>query len=856
MSAIARPKTRRMTWPLTGALGNDPAESRATVGPVVFDSLSQPYFTALQAAGLTLSDGRKYNIDRQIKKLRRLGLHTKVDIACALSIDAFAVPMLGNYGRVKIGSNLAFSNNAVTSSNIDSCYEWDLQLKDIDPHDHTIAFFARSGVGNTNSDQGALDAALSVRLAINARRTTNLFSGASFTAAVDMGTTAQTIGSGFCGLTRHPSTPGQYTMYTAGIKRAIQVTAATTGSTSANKIRDLQINGGSTPSSRAFAYSVVGKGLTDAEMCDVYTVIRALDNCFQYGEPQIQDNGYGDANPKVDVLIRGVTKSAVICAYRLTQLGYKVALSGTQRDTSPEHIGFEPVGRIDMDDFALRNGLGDAILTRANALAGLTDSVDANGSSIHPAYGTRVCMQMLDPNLVGLGGRVGKDVIVRLGETVASVVKQTTAIGSEVSSVTMTSGRKYEALNGRMFMVGADYLDAAHLPLMGISYIKGIEARGAAPGENLNGFNAASLFSIGDFAGNTYEIDPTDAFGLLPGIFAIPSVTDGAAWAANQARCLRMMVTTAEFRRAPLCGGYAMLPSANYDPRKFEILGKLYAAYTAAGRTPGRNDVIGPDNSISGSGGVVFDWNSGPSSLSTDFMGLLAGDYLNASGDAARRAVDRALYENHSDFFYWHDQSGDSRIGATLINGLRAYGLDTIYGVDPYPGDPYFLPPAPYNREIVHQMVNAFGFNGNDTFATDGSALRSNKTIACGDYRADWHMRMMVVNGSGKLRRLMALNDNSAGGVNERSPIPVESVLPNKAECTNFISITAPAWSKVATASCRMAHVYEAIGEASAYMIDLAMTGNVALHDISYTTLRTNMLAAPDGTTYVLPQVA
>ncbi len=101
-------------------------------------------------------------------------------------------------------------------------------------------------------------------------------------------------------------------------------------------------------------------------------------------------------------------------------------------------------------------------------------------------------------------------------------------------------------------------------------------------------------------------------------------------------------------------------------------------------------------------------------------------------------------------------------------------------------------------------------------------------------------------------RRLAIASDTCA---DVRIPIPLESIVPDKAECANFICVTAAAWTKVANSSLRMEPTFDILGQSAGIIADHAMTQAVAVQDINYTTFRTAMLTVPDAVTPVLPQL-
>lgn len=832
----------------------DGAAAPRTIQPLVYEPEALTYFTALTNSGLTLSDARKYTLNRAVKRFKALGSDKQISYGYAMSADAFAIDMFNRVTVTKVGTP-TFSALAVSTAANTNYYELNVQFKDIVSTDHSMGFLATAGsAANANSDMGVTDG--SIRLAINSKvTTTNLFSAGSFTAPVGLGSTAQAAGSGFNAISRHPSTPGTFYNYTGGIMRASSATAAGT-TVSTNKLRILMLGGGSTVSSRSMSSWFYAKGLTHAEMVEVYAIMRSIDNAIRYGEPYIEDSGYGTAIVEADVVVVGLSVAAINAAYQATREGLVAVLVGEERDTSPEHIGFIPVAWVDAHDPLTVNGLCRAIITAANTQAGTTDTSNQQGLSVHAMRWNRFARQMLDTTRTG-GTLPGADIKVYFSAGIDEMSMATTAIGRECTEIRTKDGRIFRPLNSRMIVVNGDY-DGNILPLLGVSYIKGTEAQGSAPGEDLNGFDPTALFPLRDSDGAAYNaVDPyivegNAASGLLPNIIEMPSIVAGSPDPTLQAMCYRLITTSNAARMAPLTGGATLQAPNNYSALTYEPLARLFTAYVANAHTPGIEDCYAIGHTIEGSAGSVQDWNNGGSGFSLD-MGQLAGDYLAATSRSQRDATIQRLTEYTQGYAYWILNSGDPRIPAGLITAVAGWGLDTIWGVDPYPGHPLFFPPYPYKRDPVHQMKNTFDFSGHDTFAVDGTTPRSIKTVACGSYRADKHTTRWVVSG-GFLVRQGGVNDTTAGGTNERIPVPLECIVPDKTECANFISVTSLACTKIANASLRMEPVYQLCGQASGIIAAHALTDAVAVQDIDYTAFRTSFLAIPDAVAPVIPQ--
>jgi len=284
------------------------------------------------------------------------------------------------------------------------------------------------------------------------------------------------------------------------------------------------------------------------------------------------------------------------------------------------------------------------------------------------------------------------------------------------------------------------------------------------------------------------------------------------------------------------------------------MLGRFFAACTAKGYTPTLRDILGVQTL---NDPTFEDWNNGPA-ISTDLP--QSGEaWLAAKANlAAREAVIEDLRRYTQGYFYWLLKSGDPRIPAALIEQLGGYGLDATTFLDPCPGDPLFWPCQPYRRDPVFQMKNSFGFSAHDTFAPDGTAPRSPKTISVIAYRADRHTPRRVVHDDGTgswVYRLGSIEGPQAGGSNRTAPLPLETIVPDKSECTNFLSVTAPAMTKVAWYSARMEACLCLAAQSAAIIADQALSEGSAVQDIDYGAFRARVLKVPDSVKPVLPLI-
>jgi hypothetical protein len=141
---------------------------------------------------------------------------------------------------------------------------------------------------------------------------------------------------------------------------------------------------------------------------------------------------------------------------------------------------------------------------------------------------------------------------------------------------------------------------------------------------------------------------------------------------------------------------------------------------------------------------------------------------------------------------------------------------------------------------------------------TDGTTPRSTKTVATASYFfADRHAVRRVAYDAGAGTKVYiqgGLQVTGEGGTDQRSPVPLEALVPDSSVCTNFLAPTTPSVTKIAWYTVRMEQCLSMLGQSSGMLAAMAVAGDLDIQSVNYTTFRSNMLAVADSVTPVLPQ--
>lgn len=577
-----------------------------------------------------------------------------------------------------------------------------------------------------------------------------------------------------------------------------------------------------------------------------------------FGDLFIYDVGVGPSVIREDVIVYGWSMPSVCYAYECARRGLSVAMVGDWNDETPWDAGGMPVNglaNIDINDATKVTGLFREMLTYINVNArNSTDGSTQQNLSPEPRYWSAVVRRLFDPDR-STGILPGYSVKFYATGGITGIGKS----GTVIKSLTTRDGRTFY---GKVFGLG-DY-DGDGVYHAGIPYIIGRAAAAVSGPEASSGFKyPAGLRLPTGPGGETIEIDPYNTpgdatSGLLPVVENPRGFTVDGTDTAVQALNIRLTCTVGTTRYVP----WEYYMPADYDDAKYEAVGRYYEAY---------EDAVGSDI-VFGTGAVNVYPLSSTNQRDVNGRGILSldvpnsGVHYSACGQdiTARRGVWRDVRDWEMGLFYWWRNSGDSRIPTDFVTTASSYYLDALNHLAPGTHGLLFVGNQCYRREPIYKAQNtgAMGsgvaiLDANDLTMTDGTTPRSIKTIATICYDFDAHYHTIAADG-GFMGTLGTLNNTIVGGVpgatNNLAPWPFEVSVPDKTVVSNACLLTTPSMTSVAWAPARMEPFLGQAAECLAVATDLAIKGDIAIQDIDYDDLRTEVLASPYTIKPALPQ--
>lgn len=798
---------------------------------------------------------RKKSIDRAITRIKASGAWPKLTGANAglwvIGNDEaswrinWANP--GVNTLIKVGTPTFANNDGFTVASNAAYYDTNIALSAISQNNWSMGIYSKTSSNVASSDFGAQDATGN-GITINTVTTTNNFVARLMSGVFTSNTTIYWGGIGWHGITRSNSTAVTITHH------GIPVDFTNTKSVTVNSSNTFRIGGAggnANPSARKLSAAYIANtALSATEEQELHAaLLDYIDRC-QYGDIDIYTPGVSPTIVTADVIVYGTTMAALCAAYEAKRQGRTVAIVGEPYVTSEWDIGGMPaagLGSIDVADYTVVSGIFRQVIKWINtSFYNRTDANTQVGLSADSRAFRQAVRRMLDPSQVSVT-LPAQDVPVYFSTGIKTVNKS----GTTITSIVTNDGRMF---NGKVF-IGADY-EGAMLPLAGIPYIIGTEATGFN-GESLNGYSN-TFIKLPDNVGNNvgYQIDPyivsgNVSSGLLPDVINMPGLANNVADPGAQAMNFRLGLTKDNTRIAY----FDSSAPPNYNANRYEVLGRMYSQNATISLSD--NNILKQDNLF----GKQYDINNGLGGISTD-LPQSGVAYVNTASDLARSNVISDLRDFTRGFFYWHLQSGDVRIPATLKSQMNLYSLDAMTFLDPgtNPNNKIFWPNRAYVRDPIWTMKNSgFILTGNDTIMVDGTTPRSTNTVATISYFfADRHAarRVAFANGGNTIVYVQGgMSDARHEGVDQRSPMPLEALVPDANVCTNFLAPTTPSVSKIVWYQARMEHTLSMLGQSSGMIAAMAVANNTTVQNVSYSAFRTNMLAVPDSYVPVLPQL-
>lgn len=489
---------------------------------------------------------------------------------------------------------------------------------------------------------------------------------------------------------------------------------------------------------------------------------------------------------ETDICVYGGTSGGVAAAVQGTRMGKSVSLA-----VFSTHLGglsSGGLGATDVGNTGSIGGVAREFYRRIGQRYGQTERFN---------FEPHVAREVYEAWLAEIG------VAPRWNQRLASVSKT----GQRIVQITMEDGTIYRA---KMF-IDATY-EGDLLAMAGVSFTFGREGTNAY-GESLNGIRAntpAHQFSVNV---DPYVVPGNPASGLLPFIQPGDGGTPGDGDQRIQAFNYRLCFTQNATNRLP----HVVPP--DYDPARYELLGRLLEARVAAGDTLTVNNFFGVSTMPNGK----TDMNNN-GAVSTDLIGMNWTYPTNSY--AARAEMDREHLEYIQGLIQYLATS--PRSPANLRTQMLSWGpcRDEWTGTGGYS-------PQIYVRE-ARRMVSDYVM----TQADCQSARVAADSVCLGSYNMDSHNCQRIVKSG------FARNEGDVQvGLPKPYPISYRSIVPRGGECENVFVTFAISASHIAFGSTRMEPVFMMASQSAATAAAFAIDDNVPVQQVNYGKLALQLAA-------------
>ncbi len=488
----------------------------------------------------------------------------------------------------------------------------------------------------------------------------------------------------------------------------------------------------------------------------------------------------------MDVCVFGGTSAGVIAAVQTAKLGRCAIVVEPGR-----HLGGLTSGGLGFTDIGNKSAIGGLSREFYRSLGKHYGRDEA--WTFEPSVAEREFYALL----------AEAKVIARFNQRLASVKKS----GARIVEISTEGGDVYRA---KMF-VDATY-EGDLMAKAGVSYFVGREAN-ATYGETLDGVRGTTPKHQFLVAVDPYVKPGDAASGLLPFIQAEPLGREGDGDRCVQAYNLRLCLTKNPANRKPIDA------PANYDPSKYELLGRYFEAIAAAGKTLTlkqliKIDLVTPEKTDINNNGA----------FSTDFIG---GSY---PWPEARYAEREKIYREHLDYVrgFLTYLATSPRVPASIRAEMGEWGLTKDEFTDSG-GWPHQL----YVRE-ARRMISDFVMSEKNCRRVEVI----DDAVGLAAYNMDSHNARRIVRDG-------HVENEGDVQVPPMSPYPISyrAIVPKSGECENLFVPVCLSASHIAYGSIRMEPVFMILGQSSATAAVQAIDEGVAVQRIDYPKLRARLLA-------------
>lgn len=487
-----------------------------------------------------------------------------------------------------------------------------------------------------------------------------------------------------------------------------------------------------------------------------------------------------------DICIYGGTSGGVAAAVQATRMGKSVSLAvfGT-------HLGGLTSGGLGATDVGNTGSIGGVSREFYRRIG------QRYGQAERFNFEPHVAREVYAAWLAEIG------VTPRWNQRLASVQKN----GQRITQITMEDGTIHRA---RMF-IDATY-EGDLMAMAGASFTFGREGTNAY-GESLNGIRASTPSHQFTVNVDPYVVPGNPASGLLPFVQPGNGGTPGDGDQRIQAYNYRLCFTQNATNRLP----HVVPP--NYDPARYELLGRLLDARLAAGHTLTINHFF----SVSTMPNGKTDMNNN-GAFSTDYIGM---NYTYPTNTyAAREQMDREHLEYIQGLIQYLTTS--PRSPANLQTQMLSWG----------PCKDEWTETGGYSPQIYVREARRLMGDYVMTQADCQSARVADDSICLGSYNMDSHNCQRIVQGG------YARNEGDVQvSLPKPYPISYRAIVPRAGECENVFVTFAISATHIAFGSTRMEPVFMMASQAAATAAAFAIDDDVPAQQVDYAKLALQLSA-------------
>ncbi len=487
-----------------------------------------------------------------------------------------------------------------------------------------------------------------------------------------------------------------------------------------------------------------------------------------------------------DICVYGGTSGGVVAAVQATRMGKTVSLAIF--DTQLGGLTSGGLGATDVGNMDTIGGAAREFYQRIGQHYGQAERFN---------FEPHVALQVFKDWLTEVG------IKPHFNQRLATVKKD----GQRITQITMEDGTVYRA---KMF-IDATY-EGDLMAMAGVSFTFGREGTNVY-GESLDGIRARTPKHQFTVKVDPYVVPGNPASGLLPFIQPGDGGRPGDGDKRIQAFNYRLCFTENPTNTLP-----PVVP-ANYDPARYELLGRLLDASIAAGN---KLTIQSFFNVTSMPHGKTDMNNNGP--FSTDFIGENWTYPTNTY--AAREQMARAHLEYTQGFIHYLATS--PRSPADLRAEMSRWGPCK----DEWTESGGYSPQI-YVRE-ARRMIGDYVM----TQADCESQRIANDSVCLGSYNMDSHNCQRIVQ-DGRVQ--------NEGDVQVHVPVPYpisyRAIVPRIGECENVLVPFAISASHIAFGSTRMEPVFMMTAQSAATAAALAIDEGVPVQKVKYDRLANRLKA-------------